>query len=58
MPQHYTCSMATCYLLLQEGVTAVQQVKQWQFDIMEALQTVQKLQEVKLEPPENSLIEK
>lgn len=24
--------------LLQEGVTAVQQVQQWQFDIMETLQ--------------------
>lgn len=37
--------------MLQEGVTAVQQVKQWQLDIMDTLQRLEKLREV---PPENT----
>ncbi len=40
--------------MLQEGVTAVQQVKQWQFDIMETLQRQEKLREVGLVQPENT----
>uniref|UniRef100_A0A3B4TY22 Ankyrin repeat domain-containing protein 2-like n=1 Tax=Seriola dumerili TaxID=41447 RepID=A0A3B4TY22_SERDU len=38
----------------KEGVTAVQQVKEWQFDIMETLQSMEKLREVGLVLPENT----
>ncbi|KAF3708244.1 Ankyrin repeat domain-containing protein 2 Skeletal muscle ankyrin repeat protein [Channa argus] len=40
--------------MLQEGVTAVQEVKQWQFDVMETLQRLEKLRDVGLMPPENN----
>ena len=40
-----------CVTVLQEGVTAVQQVKQWQSDILETLQRLEKLTEV---GPENT----
>lgn len=42
---------------MQEGVTAVEQVKQWQSDIMETLQSLEKLSEVGLVLPGDTTTE-